>query len=354
MLAAAERWRTRLARQPTLFLHGEQPRLVRAAAEVLAARLGVPGDTLAFVANATEAINAVLRSRRFAAEDEILILDQAYGAVRKTASFVAARSGARIVVVAIPFPDVDPDRLVRRVEAAVTARTRIAILDHVTSPGALVLPVAAMVRACRSRDVPVLVDGAHAPGQLPLDLGAIGADWYAGTLHKWWFAPTGVGFLQSRPDAQEGLHPTSISHGLGDGFAAEFDWTGTRDPAPVLAVPDAIAFADAIGGPALLVRNACLVREGASRIADRLATDTAPPCLTGSAMALTRLPAAAGAPTTDAALRFRAALIRRRLDTPVVALAGHLWLRSSAQAYNAIEDWERAADVVTEAIRDLG
>ena len=354
MLEAAARWRTRLARQPTLFLHGEQPHLVRAAAGVLASRLGIPAETLAFVANATEAVNAVLRSRRFAPGDEILLLDQAYGAVRKTASYVATTAGARIVEVAIPFPRTDPDLLVRRITAAITARTRIAILDHVTSPSALVLPITDMVRLCRSRGVPVLVDGAHAPGQIALDLVAIGADWYAGNLHKWWFAPTGVGFLHARPEAQDGLHPTSISHGLGAGFVAEFDWTGTRDPAPVLAAPAAIAFADGIGGPSLLARNARLVREGASLIADRLGTDTAPPCLPGGAMALTRLPPAAGEPTVAGALGFRARLIRRRLDTPVVALAGHLWLRSSAQAYNPIGDWDRAAHVVADAIREAG
>ena len=354
MLEAAETWRRRLARQPTLFLHAEQPGLVRAAAAALAARLAVDASTLVFVANATEAVNAVLRSRRFAPDDEILLLDQAYGAVRKTASFVAARAHARLVDVAIPFPATDPDGLVRQVEAAITHRTRIAILDHVTSAAGLVLPVAAMVRACRSRGVPVLVDGAHAPGQLPVDLGTVGAEWYAGNLHKWWFAPTGSGFLHARPDAQDGLHPTSISHGLGHGFVAEFDWTGTRDPAPTLAVPDALAFADRLGGAALLARNARLVRDGAALIADRLGTDTAPPCLPGAAMALTRLPARAGDPTEAGALDFRTRLIRQRLDTPVVALAGSLWLRSSAQAYNALEDWDRASRVVEQALRATG
>ncbi len=354
MLDAAERWRARLARQPTRLLHAEQPGLVRAAAAVLASRIGADADTVVLVGNATEAINAVLRSRRFAPGDEILVLDQAYGAVRKTAAFVAAGTGARLVDVAIPFPNPDPDRLVRLVGAAITGRTRIAILDHVTSPSGLVLPVAAMVWACRSRGVPVLVDGAHAPGQLALDLGGIGAEWYAGNLHKWWFAPTGSAFLHARADAQDGLHPTAISHGLGQGFVAEFDWTGTRDPAPWLAVPDAIAFADGIGGGALLDRNARLVREGAARLADALGTDTAPPWLAGGAMALTRLPAAVGEPTTETALAFRARLIERRLDTPVVALAGALWLRSSAQAYNAIEDWDRAARVVHETMLAIG
>ncbi len=348
--ASAERWRERLARQPTRFLHAEYPDLLRQAAAGLARRVSVPADTLVFLSNTTEAVNAVLRSRRLSAGDEILLLDQAYGAVRQAARFVAETAGARVVEAAVPFPGTEPDDVVRRVADAITARTRLAVLDHVTSTGALVLPIEAMVRACRSRGVPVLVDGAHAPGQVPLDLGAIGAEWYAGNLHKWWFAPTGSAFLHARPDAQDGLHPASISHGLGSGFIAEFDWTGTRDPAPYLAVTDALAFADRLGGAALQARNASLARTGATLVANHLGTEAAPLCLPGGAMALARLPDDAGPATLDGALAFRARLIAHRLDAPVVALAGRLWIRLSAQIYNAIEDWDRASRVIARVL----
>ena len=281
-------------------MHRDLPGLIRQAAGVLARSLGVSADDTVFVENATAGCNAVLRSHPLRDGDEILVFDQAYGAVRNIVRHVAALSGAVPVEIELPFPDCPPDEVVHRLAAAITGRTVLAVLDHVTSPGALVLPLAAMTAACRERGVAVLVDGAHAPGQLPLALDALGADWYAGNLHKWLFAPAGSGFLHARRDRQAGLHPTAISHGLGQGFLAEFDWTGTRDMSGWLAVPDAIALHERLGGPALMARNAALAREGAAIVADRLGTEVASGCLPGGSMALARLPSGFG----DDMLRF--------------------------------------------------
>ncbi len=342
---AQARWRDRFERQPTASIHRDLPDLLRSSAARLAGFVGArPADTV-FVENATAGCNAVLRSRNFAAGDEIMLLDQAYGAVANTVRFVAERAGARIVTVALPFPDAPPDTVVRGVEAAITERTALAVLDHVTSPGALVLPVAAMVAACHAARVAVLVDGAHAPGQLPLDLASIDADWYAGNLHKWLFAPIGSGFLHARADRQDGLHPTSISHGLGHGFLAEFDWTGTRDFSGWLAVPDAIALYERMGGTALMARNAARAAEGAAIVAAALGTGVAGGCLPGASMALARLPAGFGTVAADA-LAVRARLIDRRIDAPVHALAGALWVRVSAQAYNEMSDYGRLAEAL--------
>ena len=340
--AAQMRWRERFERQPTAFMHRDLPTLLRSTASELAAFIGAPADETVFVENATAGCNAVLRSLRFQTGDEILMLDQAYGAVRNTVRFVAEQAGARVVTVALPFPKADPLAVTRLVEAALTKQTALAVLDHITSPGALVLPIADMVRVCHQRDVPVLVDGAHAPGQLPLDLSGIGADWYAGNLHKWLFAPVGSGVLHARLERQDRLHPTSISHGFGEGFLAEFDWTGTRDVSAWLAVPDAIALHRELGGTALMAGNAALAREGADIVASALGTQAAAGCLPGGAMSLVRLPAWLGSdPST-----VRRLLVGRRVDAPVHALAGALWIRLSAQAYNTTPDYHRLASEV--------
>ena len=262
--------------------------------------------------------------------------------------FVAERAGAKVIEVVLPFPDCPAAEVVRRVTAAITGRTVLAVLDHVTSPGALVLPLADMVAACRERGVAVLVDGAHAPGQLPLELDALGADWYAGNLHKWLLAPVGSGFLHARRDRQEGLHPTAISHGLGQGFTAEFDWTGTRDVSGWLAVPDAIALHERLGGAGA---DGAQCGIGARGGGDRGggARDGG-----GAGLCAGRID---GAHSAAAAVRFREwrlrwrcgrALVERRVDAPVVALAGGLWSRVSAQLYNEEADYGRLASVIAE------
>ena len=348
--AAQARWRERFERQPTRLMHAEVPALLREAAGVIASFVGARAEDVVFVENATAGCNAVLRSFAFEPDDEIILFDQAYGAVRRTVEFVASGAGARVVTVPLPFPDAPGDEIVARLGAAITGRTRLAVLDHITSPGGLVLPLAGMVGVCHRAGVRVLVDGAHAPGQIPLALDAIGADWYAANLHKWLFAPVGTGVLHARSDRQDGLHPTSISHGFGGGFVAEFDWTGTRDFSSWLAAPDAIGLHRRLGGPALMARNAGLAREGAGIVAAWLGTEAAAGCLPGGAMALARLPVE-GERGVGAALRWRARLIEARVDAPVVSLADALWVRLSAQAYNERADYERLAERLAMLVR---
>src|SRR5262249_18747554 len=150
------------------------------------------------------------------------------------------------------------DGVLKAISAAITDRTRLAVLDHITSASALVLPIERMVALCHQAGVPVLVDGAHAPAQVALDMRAIGADWYAGDCHKWLMAPKGAAFIHVAKDRQAGLHPVTISHGYDKGFLEEFDWTGTRDASAFLAVPDAIGFHHRLGGEALMARNKAL------------------------------------------------------------------------------------------------
>jgi len=345
VLQAQAEWRRRIEADPMHFMTRELPAAWRAAAAALAAHLGARGDDVVFVANATEGCNAVLRSLDFRAGDEILLTDLAYGAVAKAVRYVAQRSGATVAEVQIPLPLTDMAALVAAVAARLGPRTRLAVFDHVASGSALVLPVAELARLAHASGARVLIDGAHAPGQVPLDLPATGADWYVGNCHKWLLAPRGCGFLWAPAAMQAELHPLAISHGYGAGFLAEFDWTGTRDPTPFLCVPAAIACHARFGGAALMARNQRLALEAARLLAARWGTQIGGPEDAFAAMVTVRLPVPDASPEAGLALQQRLA-DAHRIAAAIVAQAGSLWVRIAAQAYNELADYERLAAVL--------
>ncbi len=332
------------------------PRLREAAATV-AGFLRCEPDGLVFVDNATSGIVAVLRSLSLAPGDEILLPDHAYGGVARAATFIAGERGATVTTFALPFPEATPDATIAALAAAITPRTRVAIVDHVTSETALVMPLAAMAAACRARGVAVLVDGAHAPGAIDVDLAAMaasGVDWYVGNLHKWAFAPRATGVLWAAPARRRGLHPAVLSWGVtNDDWLAEFDWTGTRDPSPWLAAPAGLAFmTERLGIDAMRAHNHRLAFDGARLLASRWGTTFDTPEAMIGCMAAVALPDRAGAATPAEAGRLRDRLLfEHRIEVPVLARAGALYVRLSAQVYNAMTDVERLADAV-EAIAD--
>ncbi len=299
-----------------------------------------------FVENASAGVNSVLRSLDFAPGDEIVATALGYPAVLNAARYTAKRTGARLVTVALRLPVAGPAAIREAVAAALTPRTRLAILDHVTSATACVMPIAALIADCRGAGVPVLVDGAHAPGMLPLALDRLGADWYTGNCHKWLFAPKGAAFLHARRDRRDGLHPLVISHGVDNGLHAAFDWPGTRDFTAWLAVPDGIAFHRGHDSEALRAHNCRLAAAMAAELATRWGTDAAvPPAMLGS-MATVRLPLK-GAATPESALRVHDRLVDDHgVEVPVWAIGDALWLRISAQIYNEPADYRRLADAV--------
>ena len=344
VLAVQNEWRARMEAQPTRFFARDYAPAIRDAAASLASFLHADPADLAFVPNATTGCNAVLRSLRFAPDDEILVLDHVYNAVRNTVRHIAAQTGARMVVAELPFPQPTADAVLERLAQAITPRTRIAVLDHITSVSALVLPIVRMIAACHAAGVPVLVDGAHGPGQVALDLTAMGADWYTGNCHKWLMAPKGCAFLHARADRQADLHPVTISHGYTCGFAEEFDWTGTADPSAYLALPATLGFFERLGGATLAARNRALAAEATSLLASRLQTEVGVLPDMAGAMGLVRLPVQAATQADALALRER--LFAAGTDAPVNAIGGALWLRISAQAYNEIADYERLAELL--------
>jgi isopenicillin-N epimerase len=350
--AEQDRWRKRMEAQPTRFFFLELPDALREAAGRLAAFLGAKAEDIAFVPNATTGCNAVLRSLRLQANDEVLHVSHVYNAVRNTIVHLTEQAGATVVVAEIPFPRPDAEAILRNIGQAITKRTRIAVIDHITSPSGLVLPIADIIGVCHAAGVPILVDGAHGAGQVPLDLPALDPDWYVGTCHKWLSAPKGCGFLYARADRRADLHPVTISHGYGQGFTAEFDWTGTTDPSAYLALPAAIEFFLRLGGVALMARNKALVAEAAAMLASELRTEVgALPEMIGS-MVSVRLPLEVES-TRSEAVRVRRALQAVNVDSPVHPLAGAMWLRLSAYAYNEIGDYQRLAKLLPEVMARL-
>lgn len=330
--------------EPTLFMNVDLPAAIRASADAVGGAIGARGEDIVLVDNATAAINAVLGSLHFEPGDEILLHNETYGAVVRTAKHAASRSGAKVVSVEVPFPDTTAESIVAAFANAITPRTRIAVLDHITSANALTFPLDQIISLCRDAGVATLVDGAHAPGQIPLDLAQLGADYYAGNGHKWWMGAKGAGFLWTAPKRQADLHPTIISWGYGTGYTAEFDWTGTRDWSAALVLPEAIAFHTRLGGTDLMTANANLARDAASMLADRWRTRLGAPDL-HAAMTMVALPFS-GPVTEERALAIRQELFALKCDVPVIALGDTLWVRLSAQAYNLPSDYERLGDLV--------
>jgi isopenicillin-N epimerase len=235
----------------------------------------------------------------------------------------------------------------------VSTRTRLALIDHVTSPTALVLPVDRLVSELRGRGVETLVDGAHAPGMVPLQLSRIGAAYYTGNAHKWLCAPKGAAFLHVRPDRQQDLHPTVISHGYGAGFQAEFGWTGTCDPTPWLCIPESLKFIGGLlpgGWPEVMARNRRLALEARALLLEVLGLEApCPESMIGS-MASIPLPAAgAGAASFDRQTLhdwFRARGVETWLYFQPVPL-----LRLSAQLYNHLGQYRQLSELLVEYLR---
>jgi isopenicillin-N epimerase len=341
VLAEQDRWRVRIERHPTHFMTDALPPALRAAAARLAAFVGSDAKDLVFVENATAGCNTVLNSLPLAAGDEILVTDHGYAAVRKAAEHVAARAGARVVEAAVPFPLADPAQIIAAVAGRLGPRVRHSRPRHLAHGGYFSDPRAHGALPCRRRARPRRwrARARHALPRRAVDRGRL----VHGQLPQMADGPEGQRLSVTDPARQADTHPLVISHGFGQGFTAAFDWIGTRDPTAWLAVPAAIDFHLRLGGPALRERNAALAREQAARLAHVWNTERgAPDPLTGS-MAAVRLPLRDPA-TPERAQELRTKLFAgHRIEVPVIAVAGALWARISAQAYNQPADYARLA-----------
>ncbi len=353
VLATQAALRQEMEREPVDFLSATLPARLNAAREALSPFLGADPADLVFVPNATAGVNAVLRSLLLDPKDELLITDHTYAACRKTAEFVAARTGARVVVAHLPFPVRDEDELIAAVLNRVSPATRLALMDHITSPTALVLPVARLVGELQARGIDTLVDGAHAPGMVPIDLSKLGAAYYTGNTHKWLCAPKGSGFLHVRADRQAVLHPNVISHAYRKGFHEEFDWTGTCDPTPWLCIPESLRCIGSLlpgGWPEVMATNRSLALRARSLVLDTIGTDAPCPETMIGSMASIPLPPA---PNGSIASRLDCAGLHDWFREQGVETWLHPYpvpvLRISAQLYNSIDQFRRLAGLLAQA-----
>jgi isopenicillin-N epimerase len=368
VLAEQVRLRGEMEAEPVRFLWREIEDRLDTARRELADFLGADPADLAFVSNATTAVNAVVRSLDFHAGDELLTTDHGYNACQNVLADVARRSGAKVVIAQVPFPITGPEQVEEAVFDAVTDRTRLVLLDHVTSPTALVFPVERMARELEKRNIPVLIDGAHAPGMLPLSLSSLGASYYTGNLHKWVCAPKGAAFLYVRRDRQAKIHPATLSHGYNtpregrSRFHDEFDWQGTLDVTAWLSVPAAIRFCRSLlpGGIAeVMQRNHELAIAARELLSERLSlVKPAPDELLGC---MATLPLPEGLAQSRAGVS-RAVIERfdplqtwlfneRKIEVPMVTWGDppQRWFRVSAHLHNDIADYERLASALLEA-----
>lgn len=349
---AQNEYRAQLEREPVRFFVRELEPLLDAARSELADFLGADAEGLAFVPNATAGVNAVLRSLDLDKFDELLVTTHEYNASRNVLDYVADLAGAKVVVADVPFPIASPDVVVERVLEKVTDRTRLLLIDHVTSQTALILPVQRIVAELASRGIDTLVDGAHAPGFLPLNVKEIGAAYYTGNLHKWVCAPKGAAFLYVRANRRAGIRPALISHGANSTrrdrsrFHLEFDWTGTFDPSPWLCVPHALRFLGKLlpgGWISLVQRNRELALEVRDLLCETL--QIAPPAPDEMIGCMAAVPL----PDVDGEALQNRLFFEHHIEVPVMPWPKPL-LRVSAAVYNVRAEYEQLCDALLREI----
>ncbi|BCU79377.1 aminotransferase class V-fold PLP-dependent enzyme [Luteolibacter sp. LG18] len=357
VLAAQTRLREIMETSPLQFIHRHRTERMDEARNVVAPFVGADPANFVFVTNATTAVNAVLRSLELAPGDEILTTDHDYNACRNVLVEVARRTGARIVVAHVPFPILGEDQIVQAIVDAVTPRTRLALLDHVTSTTALVFPLERIIRELEARGVDTLVDGAHAPGMVPLALETLRPTYYTGNLHKWVCAPKGAAFLWVRPDKQDGLQPAVISHGNNtprpghSPFQDRFDWPATYDFTAWLCAAESVRWLGELlpgGWPELMSTNRQRAIEARRFLCERLGLE--PPCPESMLGSMATLPMPGR--LTEIADPTAPDPVYTRLhdefgiELQIPRIHGQRWLRISSHAHNAADEYRYLADVL--------
>ncbi len=355
--------RCRLEREPITFLARELEPLLDDTRAALADFVGADADDLVLIPNATSGVNTVMRSLDFKPGDELLVTDHEYNACRNVANFVAERTGAQVVAAKVPFPLQSAEEVVAAVLAAVTPRTKLLLIDHVTSQTGMILPVAEIVRRLAEQGIDTLIDGAHAPGMIPLDLQALGAAYYTGNCHKWLCAPKGAAFLHVRRDRQHGIRPLVISHGANSRrtdrslFQIEFGWIGTADPTAVLSIPKALKYLAALvtgGWPAIMKRNRELALAGREVLCRTLGIPKPCPDELIGTLASLPIPDAASTEPSKSPLYLDPwqdeLMSRHRIEVPIIPWPAppKRLLRISAQLYNSLPQYELLAKGVKE------
>jgi isopenicillin-N epimerase len=350
--------REKLESQPLHFLARELEGLLDAAKQKLGEFVGVASENLAFVPNTTFGVNSVLRSLSFRTEDEILITNHTYNACNNVVNFIANRTGVKIVIAEVPFPLDSPQQIIEPILAHTSERTKLVFLDHITSQTALIFPIETLINELNNRGIDTLIDGAHAPGAISLNIQALNVAYYTGNCHKWLCAPKGAGFLYVRPDKQQEIHPLAISHGANSPrrdrsrFQLEFDWLGTDDPTAYLSVAKSIEFMDSLlpgGWTAVREHNHQLTLKARKLLTESLQVNL--PCPDEMIGSMASIPLGNISFTLEEI--YHKLLTEFKIEVPIMPWSSPQLLRISAQIYNSIEQYEYLAEVLQKLIYSM-
>jgi isopenicillin-N epimerase len=371
VMQAQSEWRARMECQPVEFVMRTQGAAMRAAAEPMAAFLGADAQDFVFVDNASTGVSTVVHSLLSILKpgDELLTTSHVYNAVRQTMNHVCALSGAVYKEAYVPFPLQSGSQVRECILNAITPRTRFVIVDHITSPTGCIFPVQDIIADCKERGILVMIDGAHAPGMVPLHLDELGADWYTGNFHKWMYAPKGSAFLWTRRDRQAMTHPLVPSHGYGQGYTAEFDFIGTKDWSPYYCAVDGLHFFEKMGAQKAVEYNTSLnlyAREALMKVIPQPAP--CPESMLGFLAAVVlpiELPQSAASdalvqPTaehTAALMNLSLKLHDRlwdehRIEVPVMAFGSRILLRTASHVFNEQQQYDFLASILPSLIAD--
>lgn len=349
VLNEQRQWQERLEQQPVHFVMHELPVALRNAATEMGGFIGADGEDIVFVDNASTAVNAVIRSLigHLQPGDELLTTSHVYNAVRQTMLYICSLTGAVYKEVYVPFPVESPAQVIECIKNGITNRTRFAIFDHITSSTGIVFPVQEITQLCKEHGIWVMIDGAHAPGMIPLNIMEIGADWYTGNFHKWLFAPKGSAFLYAAKDKQSITHSTIISHGYKQGFHAEFDFNGTKDWSSYLSAPAGLKFFRELGGDAIRTYNNALTLQARELLISVLPQTLPAPAEMLASLATIILPVL---PEQDI-LKQTFAIHdmfwdEHRIEVPIFPLAGNILLRVAVQCYNDLSEYKHLTEVL--------
>jgi isopenicillin-N epimerase len=354
-----QRWQTQLESQPVAFLDPARglSGWMRDARVAMADELGTDADNIVGLTNATVALNIVAQSLDLKPGNEILTTDHEYSALDKTWAYVARRTGAKIVTITVPLPLTDEAQFTDCLLAGMTDCTKVLFLSHITSATALLFPIERIVAKARARGIYTVIDGAHTPGHIPLNLDALGADFYAGNCHKWLMAPKGSAFLHVRPAMQSLINPLVISHGWTEdaaepgpfgnsAFIDRLEMQGTRDPAAWLTVPAAIAFRAQHGWGKVAAHCRELVQDTSRRVA---ALTNLPPFSSPEFCAPQMV--AMPIPPRDTAQLQRDLMADYGIEIPCFKWQDHCIVRVSAQGYNTQGDMDHLVHALTQTLK---